>query len=527
MFMKRRISIFLVVCMLVTMFAACAKEEESVTGTETQTTVTAGPTQAASATATAVPEELKEINVIYWTLNTVPTEVAMVEEAINAITEPEIGVTVHLNVMDMGTYLTQASLMVSNGEKVDLMATFPALSAHYASMQSQGMLMPLNEYLNTDGQELMAALPEYFLDATTKDGNIYAIPCYKNIISDLYWVCRISALKDAGVDPSTIKNMTDIENALVAIHKTYPDKIALGGNAKTVNLTFPGYGPITGTYSDILGETTAVAAAVDYKDSSYQVISRYETEEWKQDITLLKKWYDMGLIDKDLANNEGQGEALQDSNVISAFGTFNASKIVRYGSIVNDKVTSVKLQDGTVQTASLTQMTWAVPTSATEPEAAVKFMNMMFTDERILNLLDYGVEGKHYVKNTDGTIGYPDGIDATNSGYSIGMQEVIGNAFLAYPWTGSNPDDAVTGQEIMKNATASPILGFSMDTSKVDDIYAQLTSICNDQYRPALVCGSAPEGYQEEFIKAMKDAGLDQYIAEAQAQLDAWLAAKK
>ncbi len=527
--MKKILSMLLVLAMSVSLFTACATEEET-SGPDKSGTdaITDAPEDSSDDTAESTePVELAEINVIYWTLNTVPTDLLKVEEAINAITEPEIGVTVHLNVMDMGTYLTQASLMVSNSEKVDLMPTFPAASAHFASMASQGMLTPLNDLLTEYCQDLVAILPEYYLNATTREGNVLAVPSYKNLVRDQYWVCRSSVLEGAGLTVEDIKTVEDIEKALIAIKEAYPDMVPLGGNAKTTNLTYPSFGPILGGYYDALGETTAVAASVSYDDATYSVVNRYETEEWKADIEVLKKWYDLGLIDKDLANSEGNAEALSDSTVASSFVVMNQAKKEQFDTTINDKLSYVKLQDGTISTGALTQMTWAIPTSATEPEAAAKYLNMLYTDERILNLMDYGLEGDHYVKNADGTIGYPEGIDATNSGYYIGMNEIIGNAFLAYPWEGSNPDSAKIGQEIMQNAKASPLLGFSLDTSPVNDIYAQLTSICNDQYRPALACGSAPAGYQDEFIKALNDAGIKDYIAEAQRQLNEWLAANK
>ncbi|HHV12375.1 MAG TPA: ABC transporter substrate-binding protein [Clostridiales bacterium] len=520
--MKKFLSILLVMCMVLGLFTACAKEEESVTGKET----TGSGTEVTEAPTAEPVQELKDVNVIMWTLNTVPTEIDLVEEAINKITEPEIGVTVHLNIMDMGTYLTQASMMVTNNEKVDLMITFPAASAHYSVMSSQGMLTPLNDLLNEYGQDLLAELPDFYLDGTTKEGKILSVPCYKNLISDMYWVARTSVLENSGVDPANIKTMADVENAMVEIHKANPEMITLGGNAKTVNLTYPGQKALTGGHYDTLGEATAIAAIADF-DNPTKVVSRYETEEWLESVSLLKKWYDMGLIDKDLANKEGAGEPLADSNVATSFVIMNATKLSSYDTTIGDKLTYVKLSDGVISTGALTQMTWAVPSSATEPEAAVKLMNMLFTDARIVNLFDYGVEGTHYVKKDDGTIGFPEGIDASTSGYYINMVQLIGNAFLAHTWEGGDPNDAAKGKAIMENAEASPILGFSLDTSKVSDIYAQLSALCNDQYRPALVCGSAPADYQEKFIKAMQDAGLEQYLAEAQRQLDEWLAAKK
>lgn len=42
------------------------------------------------------------------------------------------------------------------------------------------------------------------------------------------------------------------------------------------------------------------------------------------------------------------------------------------------------------------------------PEAAMKFLNLTYTDADVINLLIYGIEGRDYVKNDDGTVSYPE-----------------------------------------------------------------------------------------------------------------------
>ena len=49
-------------------------------------------------------EDLADIEVMFWTLNTIPSDLETVEDAINAITEEKINTTVHLNIIEMGSY---------------------------------------------------------------------------------------------------------------------------------------------------------------------------------------------------------------------------------------------------------------------------------------------------------------------------------------------------------------------------------------------------------------------------------------
>ena len=72
-----------------------------------------------------------------------------------------------------------------------------------------------------------------------------------------------------------------------------------------------------------------------------------------------------------------------------------------------------------------------IPVTAKEPEAAMKFLNMMYTDERIVNLLNYGIENEDYIVDEDGRFSYPEGKDMNSVGYYNGYTWLFGNQFLA------------------------------------------------------------------------------------------------
>jgi len=57
----------------------------------------------------------------------------------------------------------------------------------------------------------------------------------------------------------------------------------------------------------------------------------------------------------------------------------------------------------------VTKIMWTIPKNATDPVRSMKFLNMMFSDSTLVNLLDYGIEGKHYVKTagSENTIEFP------------------------------------------------------------------------------------------------------------------------
>ena len=80
--------------------------------------------------------------------------------------------------------------------------------------------------------------------------------------------------------------------------------------------------------------------------------------------------------------------------------------------------------------------------------------------------------------------------------------------------------------ELQKDAPTSPLLGFSFDTSKVEDQIANCKTIW-DRYHPELLTGSVdPETTVKTMYEEMEAEGLNDIITEAQAQIDAWKAAQ-
>ena len=75
------------------------------------------------------------------------------------------------------------------------------------------------------------------------------------------------------------------------------------------------------------------------------------------------------------------------------------------------------------------------------------------------------------------------------------------------------------------NAKVTDFKGFSFDASSMANEVSVITSII-EEYRPAFACGQFTQERYDEFIRKLKDAGVNEYIALIQSQLDEWIASK-
>jgi putative aldouronate transport system substrate-binding protein len=180
-----------------------------------------------------------------------------------------------------------------------------------------------------------------------------------------------------------------------------------------------------------------------------------------------------------------------------------------------------------ISTGDVNVISWMLASTTDVPEAAMKFLNLTYTDKDVINLLIYGIEGRDYVKNDDGTVSYPKGQDATTVPYTAQLScGTLGNYFKMYPMDCTNPASLDWELEQNKNAKASPAMGFTFDASKLKTQYTAVGNVI-DQYLPGVLCGSVdPDTGIEKFVNALNDAGYQDILKEKQTQLDAWTAKK-
>lgn len=65
-------------------------------------------------------EEPYELIIVYPVLGVAPTDLDMIEDAVNAISVPEINVKISFYPMGAFDITTQANLMIASGEQLDL-----------------------------------------------------------------------------------------------------------------------------------------------------------------------------------------------------------------------------------------------------------------------------------------------------------------------------------------------------------------------------------------------------------------------
>lgn len=460
----------------------------------------------------------------YATFNNIPSEKSLgdVEEAINKITRDKIGVEVTLKPIAIADYNSKVSLALQGGEKIDI---FQSLG-NFNSCVAQDMTYDLTNLLNKEGKETKDLIGDKWLSADTSKGKIYGVPDMKPIAITPMFVYRQDIADELGLDMSKVNSPEDVTAILEKVKAAKPDMTPLAPVQQGkigLNLCFKETDYLTDDYNKPVGVL---------QGDSTKVTDLYSTDQFKKMSELARDWYNKGLVMKDAATTTSTSQECMASGNYFGF-------IAGYSYPEKDTAASLEAQCGGhklgakmigssyISTGDVNVISWMIASTTDVPEAAMKFLNLTYTDKDVINLLIYGIEGRDYVKNSDGTVSYPKGQDATTVPYTAQLScGTLGNYFKMYPMAGTNPASLDWELEQNKNAKASPAMGFTFDASKLKTQYTAVGNVI-DQYLPGVLCGSVdPDTGIQKFVSALNDAGYQDILKEKQNQLDAWTAKK-
>ena len=472
----------------------------------------------------AAAEGYDKVVYAYATFNNIPTAEVLdtVEEKINSVTRDLINVEVELKPISIWEYDSKVSLALQGGEQIDVFQTLGNLNVAIAS----DMCYDLTDLIPTCAPEAAELVGEDWLKACSFQGSIWGIPTLKPIALTPMVIYRKDLAEELGLDMTKINSVFDLTDTLRAVKAAHPEITPVAAvNAGNIGLQ------LTVENTDYLTDDYYAPKGVLMNDEM-KVVDFYASEEFKAICQLARTWYNEGLVMRDAATTSSTAAELMSTGNYFCY-------IASYSYPEEDTAASLQAQSGNypigakivasafLDTTAINALTWCVASTSKVPEAALKFLNLTFSNSDVVNTLIYGIEGRDFVKKDDGTVNYPVGFESTTVPYTAQLScGTLGNFFLMYPMEGTNPESLAWELDQNKNAKTSAALGFTYDNSRVKTAYTAVTNVI-EQYLPALVCGSVdPEVDIPEFVQRLQDAGLQTIIDSKQEQLDAWLASK-
>ncbi len=455
------------------------------------------------------------------TLFIVPNEEAtkVVEDDLNAkLAALGKNYKVDLDIISIGDYFTTVPMQLAGGgeDAPDIVQEFSL-----ASDVSSGYIISLEDYLDAELKDTVELIGNV-IGSGKLDGETYMIPRFFGTVLDWKFIYNKAMVEDAGVDVSKINSMESLGEVLAELKTAYPEEhFLVYADQFPAIYSYEQNVSQLGTYGATVGEDTTI-------------VNYYETEAYKEAIQTAYEWRQAGYLDPEGSANTASHDAVVMSGaakgVIMGHSAPESATALQF-----DKTNTYGAEFGakTICIGDLYTDTLGVAISYTceHPAEAADFINLLYCNDDIWFTVIYGSEGQDYVWNEDhSAVRYPDGLDFNttpyNLLYSCGM---IGNGFRALTFedsvdSGSDPE---YGKKLMGMAWCPPLYGFTPTTFNVANQAAAVSNVV-DQYADALAFGDVnPAEYYPQFIQALKDAGIDDIIAEFNVQAEAWIAANK
>lgn len=458
---------------------------------------------------TSSKDETYEITMVYLTTTSSIDDLPLVQEEINKISKKKINATVKLVPIGGAAWQQQQNLMLTSNEKLDLVLSSSFYG--YNTQAVKGLYIPLDDLLKSHGQDITKVVPEHLLEGNKVNDKIYGIPSIRDWGSYYGFAMRKDLVDKYSIDLSKIKSYSDLENVFKTIKENEPTLTPVVNTSMGTSVATA----VAAGKFDVLGDNLGV---VSFKDK--EIVNMFEDPQYVEAVELARKWFKAGYIIKDSATSKESAANLVKAN--KGFGYFAKMKPgfdVQEKGITGHDMVSVKLSDVYSYTDAATGFNMSIARNSENPEKAMEFINLLYSDKDIMNLLDLGIEGKHYVKNSDGTIKLPDGVK--ESKYVFNQWE-IGNNFLTYPWEGNTADYWDVMKKHNDSAVLSPAFGFTFNPDSVKTEIAASMNVLN-QYKLGLESGTLdPEKSLAEFNNKLKESGLGKIINEKQKQFDEW-----
>ena len=433
--------------------------------------------------------------------------------------------------LDIQYYDSDATLRtdINNGTVFDIYFTCSWYNNTNQAI-SDGLFVGLDpEVIKEEAPGLWAALPESVWEtAASADGKIYAIPNWKDYAAENFITYPADIAKELGYEiPEKISAWGELTDFLVDWKATLADgeyPVLVGGNPAGLESSFD-FIDRTAMVGCIFG-TTEVKFVFD----DPEVMERYET---------MAEWMKLGLINPDAAQltENAIDSSKPHIGFAQAWDGYDGYTVSNGYLTYMTRYAGPQLSVDTIQ-GSMNAFGAHLANDPDKLAKCLQLFELIHTNKLFADCLRYGVPGYHW--NYVDAEKYPDfagGVLRTQEGKDNGGCPWA-FAQPAYFFTSiavGDPEDPNTQipnfaqydqylATIAAEGKISAMGGFKMDTSEWKEALAQFSAI-KDSYYKGFASGTTPiDEVKDEFLAKMNAAGLQEFIADAQKQLDEYLA---
>ncbi len=501
--LKRILSVLVASMMLVSFATACNNTTDKDDSSSSKDDTSSSSKDDSSSEEEDTPVEAPTVKMIAVGTG-MPTNYTSWQEKTNAYLEENYNLKADVEIVSWADWDSRRSVVVNTGaEGYDLVFTN---NNTFLSDVNLGVFADITDKIEPNMPGVMELYPSYMWEAVTVGGSVYGVPTYKDISSSEYIVYDVAMLEavDMVEEAKNIHSLTDLTPIVKAVSEhlggpSYP----IHQNAGQMQLHYTLERFITNEIPVVLDKT------------SQTVLCALEAPVIVEQLNTIHEWYEAGYVNSDAAV---LGESQHYKPISLSTGWSTAAQTV-WGPQMNCEAVAYQYGESVVGTASILGSANCVTAGSKNQDAALQLLEVLNTDTYARDLFFYGEEGVNWDYTDAGRV-HKNNTDWTMAGYT---QATFFNV--------TPTDDVEINQwdevkVLNEGAEASPILGFSFDSTGLENQVANVVEVWG-RWQSEVYTGTLdPKEVLPQVIEELNAAGMQDIIEAGQTQVDAFIAAK-
>lgn len=428
-----------------------------------------------------------------------------VMEDLNKKIKEKINVELDLELIPQGEFNDKVKLASTAGEDFDLVFTANWLNSFDQNM-SRDAFLPITDLLDEYGQGIKEAIPDWLLDVSRVNGEIYAVPNQQIIARQLGVVVQKEYAEKYNLDMTSMTDIRELEPFLDEIVANEPNLIPIDSRVDAV---------LERDY-----ESFANGAAYINKNEEDGTVYSY-TDVLEEQLRLDHEWYEKGYIRQDIATVTDNSADVKANRYVVSLSSWKPGIDAEWTQRQGIDYIAIPIEGAYIKATSGIETMTAINVNAAHPQEAMKLLNLVYTDKDIYNEILYGIEGEHYNKVGDNRAEIIEGTAYNMSAYAW----KLGNQFNAWLMPGQADDLWEQTDELNRTAEVSPLRGFVFNSEPIQAELAQFDAVVKE-FKYGQYTTDDIDQFIEDYKTKLEQAGVPAIVEEVQNQIDEWKSAQ-
>ncbi len=500
---------------------------------ETKEETTQAPSESAAQEEAQGIDLSDQVDLVFYVMGDAPQDEEMVEGAINEKLLEKCNATIDMQ-FSTWTDFQQKYANEITAQSADLI--YIANWLNYGQLASSGAFEELDDMLDSVAPDLKALVGDANLNMCRVGGKIYAIP---NTWPE--YVCNGVKYREdlrAKYNLPVPDSLENLEAYLLGIQENEPNQGLLTvttEESQGLKTGFDAAWALNFKYPWVANNGLDYGLAANY-DSPADVYDYWYSDDFVDDMKLMKKWADLGFWSKSALSDTNNSDAYKNGLCVAEVAGQNPNKQItaiadfeNAGEGWESGYVAYGETNGIIYPGHATQNGTAIVRGCKNPERALLVLQTLLCDDEVNALMQYGIKGTHY--------------DVADGIYK-NIQEEAGET-PTFPYEGFNTWNLRNGdtklpqrtdvalQEmfdkyaVLGEKTKFPNVNIYDGFSENYDTYsAERSAVSNvmRQYLAPLEAGLVDDvdAAVEEFRSKMKEAGIDKCREEYTKQWQAY-----